>query len=1015
MKYILMLVIYTNVSIGQEVNSSGNVQLPLNTYNNLIESSQNPEDKAPADYAIGQSKISVTMSEKDSRTSAQVRIQTSIRLFEDKWTLVPILPYGAAITSVRIDGESVSLVQNSEWLSWSAKKAGTYQLVLNYSLDANRSDLGYVLTLPIPRASSNDFELEFPNNQVDLAVVPSSKLEYGINNNTTIAKASIPTTSSVLVSWHVASEQSYVISRAKYEGKLQDKIITFNTQYVVELFSGESVKIDLMPNSVTLNDVKVDNKSATVFDQDGKFQVIMQGKGLHTVNLIFQVQVNENQGPPSIGFPIPKVPISQFDLHLDGKKDVSVISNNQVETQMMNQINDEKTVASVYLPLSESVNFSWVDAVPKNIVNKLRANANVYHAISAEEGVLYGQAIIDYEITHGETSSLSFTVPASAQVNRISSTTAGVSDWSVDETDKTKVVNVFLDRSINDNYQLKIDYEQLLNNSDKQQAIEVPLIRAEKMHRQRGIVALLAGTELALKPIEEVEITRVGENQLPAFFKNQISLTIAHTFKYTSQTPNLVVNTIAPERKQGKYDAQVDTLVSLGEVTMRGSAGLQIDVKSGAIVDLNLQLPKNINILNVTGPSIRNHKTVLADNNQNINIEFTQEMQGQFRIDVNYEMILGEKKSELDVPSLQVLGSEVQHGRIAVEALTAVEVKTAETQQLSTLAINELPQQLVLKTTNPILLAFKYVNTESPHLLKLSMTRHKEIDVQVASIESANYQTLFTNDGLSITTAKFNVKNSRKQFLRLDLPKGSKVWSVFVDGKAEKPAIASNSDGSGILIKMLNSVTGFPVEVVYATNIHKMGMFGSLTSQLPIPDMVVTQSLWDVFLPIGPNYLSLKTNMNVSKYGNEVSSRTKKMINQSLLDSQSQVGNPLRVNVPKQGIHYSFEKLYANQSDVVASFELKYASEKSNQIGTIISIISVVVIWLAIFLLRMNSVSHKVIISTIIIGVLGLLLSIGYIQSNMKIAFSLAIVGGVFYLLMLSMIKYRNWMNEKIE
>ncbi|MFK8013280.1 MAG: hypothetical protein AB8B80_14670, partial [Marinicellaceae bacterium] len=509
--------------------------------------------------------------------------------------------------------------------------------------------------------------------------------------------------------------------------------------------------------------------------------------------------------------------------------------------------------------------------------------------------------------------------------------------------------------------------------------------------------------------------TRVGENQLPAFFKNQIVLTIAHTFKYTSQSPKLVVNTIAPERKQGKYDAQVDTLISLGEVTMRGSAGIQIDVKSGSIVDLDLQLPKNINILNVTGPSIRNHKTVVENTNQNINIEFTQEMQGQFRVDVNYEMILGEKKSELEVPSLQVVGSEVQHGRIAVEALTAVEVQTAETQQLSTLTINELPQQLVLKTTNPILLAYKYVNTDSPHLLKLSMTRHKELDVQVASIESAKYQTLFTNDGLSITTAKFDVRNSRKQFLRLDLPKNSKVWSVFVDGKAEKPAVASDSDGSGILIKMLNSVTGFPVEVVYATNINNMGMFGTLISQLPNPDMVVTQSIWDVFLPIGPNYLGLKTNLNITKQGNESNARSQPLVNQSIVKSQTQAGNPLRVNVPKQGIHYSFEKLYANQSDVIASFELKYASEKSNHIGTILSIVSVVLIWLAIFMLRMNSVSHKIIVAMIVIGVSGLLLSIGYIQNTMKIAFSFAMVGGVIYLLMLSMIKYREWMNKKYE
>jgi hypothetical protein len=384
------------------------------------------------------------------------------------------------------------------------------------------------------------------------------------------------------------------------------------------------------------------------------------------------------------------------------------------------------------------------------------------------------------------------------------------------------------------------------------------------MHRQRGIVALLAGSELTLKPIEELHITRVGENQLPVFFRNQITMTIAHTFKYTSDEPKLVVNTITPERKQGQYDAQVDTLVSLGEVTMRGSSSLQIDVKSGVIVDLQLQLPSGVNILNVTGPSIRNHKVVSQDTKQMIDIEFTQEMTGQFRIEFNYEKILGDNTSELQVPSLQVMGTEVQHGRIAVEALTAVEVQTAEANQLSTLDINELPQQLVLKTTNPILLAFKYVNTNTPHSLKLTMTRHQEIDVQVAAIESAHYQTLITNDGLSVTTAHFNVRNSRRQFLRLNLPKESEVWSVFVDSKPEKPALANDTDLNGVLIKMLNSVSGFPVEVVYATPIDKMGMFGHIQSQLPLPDMVVTHTTWDVFLPQGPNYQKVTSNIKIT-------------------------------------------------------------------------------------------------------------------------------------------------------
>ena len=151
-------------------------------------------------------------------------------------------------------------------------------------------------------------------------------------------------------------------------------------------------------------------------------------------------------------------------------------------------------------------------------------------------------------------------------------------------------------------------------------------------------------------------------------------------------------------------------------------------------------------------------------------------MEGQFRIEVAYERISPDTDSEIDVPTLTVLGAEVEQGRIGVEALAAVEVQEASATQLSTLDPAALPQQLILKTTNPILLAYKYVHADPPYALSLRTTQHHEVDVQTAAIDEAQYRTLFTRDGLAVTTAQFRVRNSRKQFLRVRLPDGATVW-----------------------------------------------------------------------------------------------------------------------------------------------------------------------------------------------------------------------------------------------
>jgi hypothetical protein len=223
-----------------------------------------------------------------------------------------------------------------------------------------------------------------------------------------------------------------------------------------------------------------------------------------------------------------------------------------------------------------------------------------------------------------------------------------------------------------------------------------------------------------------------------------------------------------------------------------------------------------------------------------------------------------------------VVGAEVEQGRIAVEALAAVEVQVATAAQLSSLDPSQLPQQLILKTTNPILLAYKYVHTDPPYQLALRMTRHREMDVQTAAIDTAEYRTLFTADGLAVTTARFSVRNSRKQFLRVRLPRHAELWSATVDGKPEKPADAS--DGSDdpdiapeILIKVINSVQGFPVEIIYTTPASNMHSLGRVTAHLPRPDMVVTRSHWDLYMPDRFHYGTPTTNMNLVSDGTPVS------------------------------------------------------------------------------------------------------------------------------------------------
>ncbi|NIM27882.1 MAG: hypothetical protein GTO67_08120, partial [Gammaproteobacteria bacterium] len=75
----------------------GEVRVPLDTYRRLVEQASQVPKPAPAAFAIGVSHVNVTVIDDEKHTTARVEATIDIETFENQWTLVPILPPGAAL------------------------------------------------------------------------------------------------------------------------------------------------------------------------------------------------------------------------------------------------------------------------------------------------------------------------------------------------------------------------------------------------------------------------------------------------------------------------------------------------------------------------------------------------------------------------------------------------------------------------------------------------------------------------------------------------------------------------------------------------------------------------------------------------------------------------------------------------------------------------------------------------------------------------------------------------------
>jgi hypothetical protein len=257
--------------------------------------------------------------------------------------------------------------------------------------------------------------------------------------------------------------------------------------------------------------------------------------------------------------------------------------------------------------------------------------------------------------------------------------------------------------------------------------------------------------------------------------------------------------------------------------------------------------------------------------------------------------------------------------------------------------------------------------------------------------------------------------------LRLELPPESDIWSVFVDGKPAKPARTNSDsgsdsgldeDGNTVLIRMINSANAFPVEIVYATPVSALGLFGALDLTLPRPDMVVTHTRWDLFVPEGPDYRAPESNMDIVQTARLVDPEVAaKLALSRSADALDIYGQPLRINVPQRGIHFAFEKLYATQAPEDPHVRIGYTSASGYRVGELLGLIGVVLLWAGIFALGSTQpfLPRQAALAGIGAGGVMVAVAIGALGASLTMIAAVAVVSAVGLAIFRSMPYLRAW------
>ena len=302
------------------------------------------------------------------------------------------------------------------------------------------------------------------------------------------------------------------------------------------------------------------------------------------------------------------------------------------------------------------------------------------------------------------------------------------------------------------------------------------------------------------------------------------------------------------EKKAARIYTEVYTLMSVSEGLVRATATVQNTILFAGVEELVYAVPKGMTVLDVQGAGIRDWK---AGTDDKLRVALNFEAQGTYALSVQMEQAQTQSTA-VEVPVLVPVGSERTKGWLGVESAGSLEIEEQAVNDATAVDVRSLPASILGLTGQPVLFGYKYLGSKPT--IALNVAEHDEVDVLVTLIDQTVARTMWTREGRRLTSVSYQVRNNRRQFLRLELPAGAELWSASVAGKAVQPV--KGSDGR-VMIPLVRSqqagqnLSAFDVSAVYVESGEPTASNGRGTfkAALPSVDVPSTYVAWTVHSP----------------------------------------------------------------------------------------------------------------------------------------------------------------------
>lgn len=508
-----------------------------------------------------------------------------------------------------------------------------------------------------------------------------------------------------------------------------------------------------------------------------------------------------------------------------------------VETTGLRQVNAAGDTFAAY-------RFSTRPASGRVQLERVQPRLRVDHRLHlrVEETRLLCTDTLDLEVSRAGVYVLELRVPDGFNVREVAG--EGVQDWRVIEG----ALRVDFAQRILGKHRLVVQLEQSVSSLPP--AIVLAAVRVEGAEQEQSWVGFSAVPGVQLKTVRVTGAREVAATLLPG--RSQEGL----AFRSENRVWQIEVGA---EKLTSRVVAEVFDLLTIGDGVVGGSAVIRYGILNQGVQEFRVRVPAHWRNLEFTGAHIR--RKDVQDHVWTIALQ--DKAWGGYTLVLTYDHAFDPQRAVIDAAGAHPLGVERESGTVAITSAANLAIQPAAVAEpLRALDPSELAPADRALVSRPVMLAYRYEGTDFN--LSLQVTRHEEVSVLDAVADRTQLTSVLTAGGEMLSQASFMVKNNSRQYQRFELPAGSTLWGVAVNGSPVK----AERDGDWVLVSLPRTEDRdevFAIDIKYAQQMGALGGWLPRRVRVAAPrtDVPGTYAEWEVYMPASHRPGAFAGNMRI--------------------------------------------------------------------------------------------------------------------------------------------------------